>query len=126
MELTENQLARFVARIEKQDNGCWLWTGAKNPTGYGHLSINYQDWYAHRLAYALWVGELDPALELDHLCNVRLCVNPEHLQQVSHKDNIARRDSSYAGKALEGWRNRYHAMYARLVELGEQEFLDSL
>jgi hypothetical protein len=74
-------------------NGCWQWTGHRNKGGYGLM--RGRDWRdvhqrAHRLTYELLVGPIPEGLELDHLCRNRGCVNPAHLEPVSHRVNILR------------------------------------
>lgn len=74
--------------------GCWLWTGAKNWTGYGQRSVRVDGKVrtarAHRMAYELLVGPIPEGLTIDHLCRVRHCVNPDHLEPVTMKENARR------------------------------------
>lgn len=74
--------------------GCWLWLGKRNRQGYGHFTpdatksrgtVN-----AHRFAYECLVGPIPAGMELDHLCRVEACVRPEHLEPVSHSENVRR------------------------------------
>jgi hypothetical protein len=71
-------------------NGCWLWTGAINKYGYGHFKLDSKTYRAHRIVYQYLIGEIPKGLEPDHLCRVRSCVNPAHLELVTHKVNIQR------------------------------------
>ena len=72
------------------DTGCWLWQGhVHQPSGYGQINRRGHV-YAHRFAYAFLVGPIPPGLELDHLCRVRRCVNPAHLEPVTSKENNRR------------------------------------
>lgn len=80
---------RFMSKIKKTDT-CWYWTAAKTKAGYGMYSIKHKLIYAHRYSYQMFVGELVANMELDHLCKNRDCVNPEHLEQVTHKENVKR------------------------------------
>jgi hypothetical protein len=80
---------RFMSKIKKTDT-CWYWTAAKTKAGYGMYSIKHKLIYAHRYSYQMFVGELVANMELDHTCRNRDCVNPNHLEQVSHKENIMR------------------------------------
>lgn len=86
---------RFWPKVQKGETteDCWLWTAALNPDGYGHFISPGPTWpAAHRVAYAQLVGEIPVGFELDHLCRVRRCVNPWHLEPVSHRTNVLRGD----------------------------------
>lgn len=70
---------------------CWLWTGAVTKDGYGVMEVqDLPTASAHRWSYRHHIGALVDGLELDHLCRVRRCVNPYHLEQVTHVVNISR------------------------------------
>ncbi len=91
---------RFWAKVDLGPlwNGtpCWLWTGAPNNGGYGSCRWEGKLVGTHRLAYEVLVGPISYAMEPDHLCRVRLCVNPEHMEPVTRAENIRR---GYAQKA---------------------------
>lgn len=73
-------------------DGCWLWTGAKNPNGYGQFFIGDRTVHAHRYAWATYMQErpLPPSdLFIMHTCDNPGCVRPTHLIAGSHKDNMA-------------------------------------
>lgn len=72
--------------------GCWLWTGALDRHGYGRFNLNpeKESVLAHRVAYELVHGAIAAGLEIDHLCRVLSCVNPAHLEAVTHKTNMHR------------------------------------
>jgi hypothetical protein len=78
----------------KQDCGyttpCWVWQKSILAVGYGCVRINAKTKYAHRVYYERLVGPIPDGLELDHLCRNRACVNPEHLEAVSHRVNARR------------------------------------
>jgi hypothetical protein len=72
---------------------CWLFEGAKTPTGYGKVWIERRCLYVHRVAYELLVGPIPEGYEIDHLCKNRACYNPAHLEPVTRQENIKRSDS---------------------------------
>lgn len=81
---------RFWEKVERTD-ACWLWQGHRNHKGYGYISVNRRHVGAHRVAYEMARGVPVPAgLEIDHLCHVRHCVNPDHLEAVTHMENLRR------------------------------------
>lgn len=74
---------------------CWLWTGAVSmPQGYGHFTWARGDYYAHRFSYELVHGRIPTGLHVDHLCGVRLCVNPGHLEAVTTREHTRRHRST--------------------------------
>lgn len=83
-------LEGFWAKVDKAatTSGCWLWTGAMNPKGYGRYGKPTR--YAHRIAYQALVGPIPEDMTLDHLCRVRNCVNPAHLEVVTRAVNTSR------------------------------------
>lgn len=68
-------------------SGCWLWNGRLNKDGYGRTA---DDKLAHRVSYTLLKGAIPDGLELDHLCRVRCCVSPDHLEPVTQAENFRR------------------------------------
>ena len=81
---------RIASKIAiESDNGCWLWT-ASSWQGYGQVSWQGRPVKAHRLIYKLLVGPVPEGMTLDHLCRKRACVNPAHLEPVSHQVNLLR------------------------------------
>ena len=85
---------RFYSKVQKKD-GCWEWLGAKNH-GYGAFMVGSSKDGTRRIVRAhRWVweqvnGEVPAGRELDHLCGNRSCVNPSHLEPVTHTENIKR------------------------------------
>jgi hypothetical protein len=69
---------------------CWLWDGKPTAEGYGALVEDGWFHMAHRRVWERLVGPIPEGATLDHLCRVRLCVNPEHLEPVSHRTNVLR------------------------------------
>jgi hypothetical protein len=72
--------------IPEPMSGCWLWIGSLNKDGYG----TYNGFTAHNFMFRRAGREIPEGLELDHLCRVRCCVNPDHLEAVTHKVNVLR------------------------------------
>lgn len=91
-------------RIERQADGCWLWTGPRIRR-YGQWSAAYNKGYsrlAHRAIYQIVKGEVPRGKQLDHLCKTPLCVNPDHLEPVTGKENIHRHHGIKDGKCKRG------------------------
>lgn len=89
---------RVWRHVEKTST-CWLWTGGLNKQGYGLFSVNRKSTLAHKYLYELQHGPVPAGLELDHGCRVHRCVNPAHLEAVTHAVNV-RRGESPAIRAL--------------------------
>lgn len=79
---------RLLAKIIVQPDGCWVWRGAAQPTGYGQLWNGKRPEQAHRLSYKMFCGPVPDGVEVDHVCRVRDCVNPKHLRLLPHRDNV--------------------------------------
>jgi len=79
-----------------EETGCWLWTACLDKCGYGKFNMKLPDGrketLAHRALYFLFKGKIPVDKEIDHLCKTRNCVNPEHLEAVTHEVNILRGD----------------------------------
>ena len=101
LQMTDKELRLFLDKIVVVENGCWLWAAALSRKGYGRVSgPNRLMRMAHRVAYKHWVGSIPEGLQLDHLCHNndkrclggdtclhRRCVNPDHLEPVTHREN---------------------------------------
>ncbi len=94
---------RLMAKVSPEPNsGCWLWEGAVDPrTGYARITIETgRVENAHRSSYQLHVGPVPDGLQLDHLCRVRSCVNPDHLEPVTCAETLRRGAGPVKTKAL--------------------------
>lgn len=80
----------FWSKVSIGD-GCWMWMKGINHSGYGHIRINDRRYLSHRVSYRLIIGAIPEGLQLDHLCRVRACVNPSHLEPVTNLANSRRR-----------------------------------
>lgn len=89
--MNSDQLRRFESKISRlPESGCWVWLGATDGGGYGGMKVDGRIEKAHRLSFSHFSGELTDGLEIDHLCRVRCCVNPHHLEQVTRSENLRR------------------------------------
>lgn len=85
---------RLVSKLEMGD--CWRWTGAKDQDGYGSIWWEKRKQRVHRVVWQMLVGPIPNTLQIDHLCRVRSCANPDHLDVVSRRTNH-RRSPFYGG-----------------------------
>ena len=97
-------LRRFETKFDVQPNGCWGWTAAKDPkTGYGNFSdkpTGRRMVNAHRMSWELYRGPIPAGLTIDHLCRNTSCVNPDHLEPVTQRENSRR---GAEARAAEGY-----------------------
>lgn len=85
---------RVMARVRVDEtSGCWIFTGAISTSGYGRVGLGARSEglaQAHRVTYEHLVGPIPEGLDIDHLCRVRACVNPAHLEPVTRRENCRR------------------------------------
>lgn len=95
-----DRIWKFVRKTET----CWIWTGSI-AAGYGYISVNSKPQKAHRVMYELLVGPIPDGKELDHVrargCTTTRCVNPDHLEPVSHAENMKRRRNTHCREGHE-------------------------
>lgn len=101
-KVSTDPTGRFLEKVDKQEGGCWLWTAHGDVSGYGRFKMNGRDRLAHGVAYELFVGPIPEGLQLDHKCHNasdctagarcehRRCVNPDHLEPVTARENTRR------------------------------------
>lgn len=102
-----NTIDSIMARVQKTES-CWLWTGALGSGGYGVVSWQGELVRVHRLVYEQIVGPIPKGLELDHVaargCTSRACVNPAHLEPVTHGENLSRITGERCQRGHSDWR----------------------
>lgn len=82
--------------IPEPNTGCWLWLGHVAKNGYGRMTVGHdldegaKTSSAHKVSYEYFVGPVPEGKILDHICRIRCCVNPEHLEPVTHQINVRR------------------------------------
>lgn len=104
-------IRRFALQVQIQTNGCWIWTGAISSNGYGVIARSGHNLVgAHRISHELFNGPIPKGCEIDHLCRNRACVNPNHIEAVSHSLNVIRGDSPTAQRRRSGFCVRGHEM----------------
>jgi hypothetical protein len=116
-------LERFEANTQKTET-CWLWTARLNASGYGTFGVNgKRSTLVHRWSFENFVGPIPDGLVIDHLCRVRNCVNPDHLEAVTQRENILRGVSRVAMHAKQTHCLRGHLLAGdnlRLLASGER------
>jgi hypothetical protein len=91
LKISPEVIIRFNEKhIPVTESGCWIWIGAMSSTGYGNFFADGRWRLAHRFSYELNIGEIPKHLQIDHLCRVRLCVNPSHMEPVTRSENVLR------------------------------------
>lgn len=81
---------RLRRMVEKQPDGCWLWAGYRDRDGYGRIQVDGMGHMAHRVQMSELGFDIE-GMEVDHVCRVRACVNPDHLEVVTREENERRK-----------------------------------
>jgi len=101
-----DNVALFWEKVQKDPDGCWLWTGSKNNKGYGQVTVRNRAVLAHRYSYELAFGPIPDGQEVCHDCPTGdnpACVKPAHLFLGTHHENM--RDASEKGRMASGDRS---------------------
>lgn len=113
---------QFWPKIDPDTNGgCWLWNAAIFPsTGYAAIQHRGRSICAHRVGYEALVGPVPDGLELDHKCRVRSCVNPDHLEPVTHVENLRRSPIHVGSRSECPAGHPYSAENTKITKAGER------
>jgi hypothetical protein len=114
-------LERLFSRTIRGPGGCWLWTGGKSD-GYAMLRVQGRMVRLHRTVYEQLVGPVPSGLEIDHLCRVRCCLNPEHMEPVAKRVNILRGEGACAVHARKVTCVRGHPLSGENLEIEGGKF----
>lgn len=99
-------IERLIERIEFDPNGgCWLWSGSPTPGGYSQVQVGtrrgqQRPHSGHRISYEHFKGPVPEGMVVRHKCDVRLCVNPDHLEIGTRRDNV--QDAKDRGRHAKG------------------------
>lgn len=101
--------ARFESFVLRSHDGCWEWLGALTSKGYGHFVVAGRRPMAHRYSYERFVGPIPEGMTIDHRCENRRCVNPDHLRVATNQENVLRGCGPTARNARKTHCSRGHA-----------------
>lgn len=90
-----DDIERLWTKLDRRGDGeCWPWLGRITQYGYGLFWVQGHYRHAHRVVYELLVGAIPDGLQIDHLCRVRSCVNPAHMEPVTQRENLLRGENT--------------------------------
>ena len=89
-KLPDKDKQRFMSKVKVVIDGCWEWEGSTDRHGYGYFWFAGKIRKAHRFSYTLCMRDIPEGLTIDHLCRNPACVNPQHLEPVTQKENVNR------------------------------------
>jgi hypothetical protein len=116
---TSDERERIISYWKTSDkNGCWIWNGAKTEGGYGHINTGSGHRHAHIIAYEHKNGVVAAGLVLDHLCKIRVCCNPDHLEAVPQRVNFLRGDHPLASLHKQGVCRKGHPRSEAYIRKG--------
>ena len=94
---------RFARRVVlNPENGCLEWTLSKDTQGYGRIKYMGKRRIAHRISYEVHIGEIPEGMTVDHICFNIACVNPDHLQLLTHSENAKKQRSALSETCARG------------------------
>lgn len=96
---------KLLSKIEKKDNGCWIWKGCRGGN-YGKLTQDRKIIGAHRASYLAFKGPIEKGKVICHSCDDPFCINPDHLWIGTQKENM--QDAKKKGRTLRGEKNHRH------------------
>lgn len=88
----------YIISNTRLDGECWMWQGGLQAHGYSRINVGkrvFGTQIGHRVSYIIFKGPIPEGLTIDHLCNVRACLNPDHLEAVTQEENNRRRDERF-------------------------------